>query len=63
MEIKSLKNGQFAKASCPFFLLKMSIMMPFGDILGEFQLFIVCYMYIILVDVKKYLLGKGLYLD
>ena len=39
------------------------IMMPFGNILGEFQLFIVCYMYIILVDVKRYLLRKGRYLD
>lgn len=39
------------------------IMTPFSDILGEFQVFIVCYMYIILVDVKKYWLRKRMYLD
>lgn len=36
------------------------IMMPFGDALGEFLIFILCYLYVILVDVKKFWLLKRL---
>lgn len=34
------------------------IMEPFGKVLGDFLMFIICYMYMILVDVKKLWLRK-----
>ena len=41
---------------CAIFLY--GILEPFGDFIGEFAAFIICYMYMIYVDIKKFILCR-----